>query len=466
VSAVALTAAVCVTLLTRVSAAATPEPVPSTAAAATPTPLSSLTPTPVPPYVQRGDAVEARNRAYKDRLRRYYDTLCAQLKAEASDLYPQVKNAPPKPARYGYRLLPKLLPLPTPGPTPPRPRAVSRWYTWPWTEQKIDLEMKKLDESTAELEHTPTLPPAQRHAMYKILADGYPGLLAAQRNIDSHVQYNRLWQPEIARHKAIYDTHTHLHDAVLERQAILDALEAKDDAAFRKALDATPNLNRTPARPQLEAELRGREAALAREIHDVIDTVTPPKYVRVEQRMPHRWVVHVPFITDINDAAFLRGVRQAIEHVWHIRDRGDEFRVELSMQYISPDDLYRRRPGCESGGDARCRPPQKGDAIDEGTHVALFPPDAAVLTTGGKLTHAWGFSIVLGPEDVKPHLLAHEFGHLLGFRDEYFRGYRDLGPNGFQVMEVVAEPDDVMGNPGAGPVRRHQFERLISAAGS
>jgi hypothetical protein len=30
---------------------------------------------------------------------------------------------------------------------------------------------------------------------------------------------------------------------------------------------------------------------------------------------------------------------------------------------------------------------------------------------------------------------------------------------------VVADPDDVMGDPGAGPVRRHQFERLIAAAG-
>jgi hypothetical protein len=45
-------------------------------------------------------------------------------------------------------------------------------------------------------------------------------------------------------------------------------------------------------------------------------------------------------------------------------------------------------------------------------------------------------------------VLAHEFGHVLGLRDAYFRGYRDLGADGYQVMEVVADPDDIMGAPG------------------
>ena len=43
---------------------------------------------------------------------------------------------------------------------------------------------------------------------------------------------------------------------------------------------------------------------------------------------------------------------------------------------------------------------------------------------------------------------AHEFGHILGFKDAYFRGYRDLGADGFEVMEVVADVDDIMGASG------------------
>jgi hypothetical protein len=68
--------------------------------------------------------------------------------------------------------------------------------------------MRKLDDSSAELERIATLPPAERRPRYEKLATAYQALLAAQRNIDSHVQYNRLWQGEIMRHKALYDAHT------------------------------------------------------------------------------------------------------------------------------------------------------------------------------------------------------------------------------------------------------------------
>jgi hypothetical protein len=409
-----------------------------------------------------------RYKTYKEQLQRFYDTLSARVKAEAPDLYPKVEKAPPKPAVYGYGLLPTLLPLPTPAlapaPTPPqRPRAHSAWYTWPWTEQKIDTEMKRLDGFTTDLERIPTLPANERHPLYEKLVNEYPSVRAAQRNIEDHLQYNRLWQPAIASNRAGYDRGTHLHDAVLERQAIIDALDAKDAAAFSKALDAISNVDRTRPRAQLESDLRAREVVLANEIHAVIDQITPPDFLRVERRTPHLWIVHVPVYTDIDDAAFLRGVREAVESVWHVRDGDDEFGVELSFTYISPEALYRKRTGCETGAEDPCRPPKKGDHIDLVAHTGLFPSNGARLTTGAGMTHAINGAIVLGPNEAGPHLLAHEFGHMLGFRDEYFRGYRDLGPDGFQVMEVVAEPDDVMGNPGSGPVRRQQFEKLIAS---
>jgi len=74
--------------------------------------------------------------------------------------------------------------------------------------------------------------------------------------------------------------------------------------------------------------------------------------------------------------------------------------------------------------------------------------------------------IVIGPEDIPPRVLAHEFGHILGFKDVYFRGYRDLGADGFEVREVVADSDDIMGDPGTGPVKRRHFEALAAKVAS
>jgi hypothetical protein len=107
--------------------------------------------------------------------------------------------------------------------------------------------------------------------------------------------------------------------------------------------------------------------------------------------------------------------------------------------------------------------PAHGEHIDVAQHIRRFPPGGAVLTTGANSTHVLGRSINVGPHDIAPNPLAHEFGHILGFVDRYFRGYRDRGPEGFEVLEVVIDPEDIMSAPGAGRVGRHHFERLLSA---
>src|ERR1051325_8593275 len=133
---------------------------------------------------------------------------------------PRLEAAAPKPVQHGYQILPKL----TPDAPPPavRPRATSSSYSWPWTRRLIDREVQKLDGLAAELDHVTTLSSSEQLAGYEKLLADYRPLPAAQRLIDSHIQYNRLWQAEIARNKTGYDRLTHLHDAVLKRQAIQD----------------------------------------------------------------------------------------------------------------------------------------------------------------------------------------------------------------------------------------------------
>jgi hypothetical protein len=57
--------------------------------------------------------------------------------------------------------------------------------------------------------------------------------------------------------------------------------------------------------------------------------------------------------------------------------------------------------------------------------------------------------------------MAHEFGHILGFIDGYFRGYRDRDTQGYEVLEIVPDPDDIMCTPGSGHVRAHHFDQLL-----
>jgi hypothetical protein len=66
----------------------------------------------------------------------------------------------------------------------------------------------------------------------------------------------------------------------------------------------------------------------------------------------------------------------------------------------------------------------------------------------------------LGPGDVTVRTLAHEFGHVLGFRDGYVRGYRDLGESGFEILELTSDFDDIMSAPREGRVLETHF-RLI-----
>lgn len=438
-------------------------PAPAAEATASRPPTLSLRPA----WDLRGDAVESRFDAYRSQLQSYYEALQETLAAAAPDLRDKLKAAAPAATPYGYGILPEIEPDPaTAAAAPPvQRRAESKSYSWPWTEVRIGGEAKKIEAASAELNRAKTLDAVAQRALWEKLATSYGVLRDAQRNIEEHVHYNRQWQAAIAGEREAYDRSTVQHDLTVERQNLLDVMQAKDEAAYLAALAKVRGVDGTLPRAELEVQLREREAALGRKIHDVIDAVRWPAYIRVVHPSAHRWIIRVPMRTDIDDRMFLGEFRRRVAKVWSVRDGDDEYRVHVSITRITVGELYRGCSGTsEQGAAARCVAPKPGEHLDTKAHAARFPRTTAGLTTGAGRPFTIQGVIVLGSAKIKAHVLAHEFGHVLGFRDEYFRGYHDLGADGYQVVEIVADPGDVMGDPDAGPVRGEMMRRLVAAA--
>jgi hypothetical protein len=356
--------------------------------------------TPLPPYIQRGNEVTARYHAYTSRLGRFHGALHALLARNAPDLATPLKEAPPQPVASGYQILPRLIadaPL-----SEPSPRPISTAYSWRRTEQLLAGEQAKLAVLETSLQELLSHPAVARRPAYAELVAEYQQLEVNQRRIDDHIQYNRFWQQAIATDRARFDHLTRLHDAVLLRQAICDAFQ-------------------TTLSPDAAAALRAREQELSAYISAQSAQVRPAPFLAVHHPHPRHWIVQVPLYTDLQDPQFLHACQQAIETAWQVRDGDTEYRVQVVLRPVYPQHLYGPDP-----------PPHPGARIDVGAHVARFPPDGGVLTTGASSTHAMaGRYVALGPQDISFTTLAHEFGHILGFPDGYFRGYRDLGEWGY-----------------------------------
>lgn len=405
-----------------------------------------------PAYIKRGDEVEKHYKTYASRLEKDYELLRAALKKDAPELVKKLKATPPKPVDYGYQILPRLIPDdPLPLGRPPT-RASSTSYSWLRTDRFIDWEIPKLEELEEKLKVIEKLPETERRPVYEKLVDDYPALESNQKTIDHHIQYNRFWQKTIAEDKPRFERLTLLHNAVLERQSILDALKAESDADFRKKLAPITGINANLPRPELETILIEREKSLAQHIHEQNEHIQPPKFLKIKHPKPNVWIVQVPLYTDIPSPRFVSELKKTIEKVWRVEDKENVYRIELQVYHLSAEQLYKPK-----------RPPHKGEHIDVAKHVERFPKAGGVITTGTNSTFAIPSRYVaLGPQDLSHNVLAHEFGHILGFVDGYFRGYHDLGSQGFEVLEIVPDPEDIMCTPGLGRVQRHHFEKLIS----
>jgi len=395
-----------------------------------------------PAYIQRGDRVQQHYETYLKRLTAYYEGLAIALRKVAPDLLTLLEA--PRPTSHGYQVLPAIVSDLTPQESV---RSWSMGYSWPWTDRLIDQESVEITRAAADLERAKQANPGQGRAMLEKLARDYRRRRIAQDNIDAHIQYNRFWQATVAADRASYDRETLLHNEVVERLKIVNGLKVLD----RVTVGSQAGENASFELAQIAGNLRKREALLAGRISDAINQVRIPRFV-ITERLADEWIFRVPVYTDIEDRDFVEAVKRSIESIWRLRAGQDSFRVDLNIVYVSSEELY---------PEGR---PANGTPISILRHVARFPASGAILTTGAQTTHVQNNAIVLGPHSVTPRLLAHEFGHILGFRDGYVRGYRNLRGDGFQIMEVISDPADIMAAPLSGMVLRSHFEALLRHA--
>jgi hypothetical protein len=385
------------------------------------------------PYIQRGNEVSARFHAFTTSLGEFHQDLQERLIREAPDLAEQLKDKPPQALVYGYQILP---PLTEDEPLPEKPgRVASTSYSWVRIDRLLDAEYARLKTSQAVLRKFAAQPVVEQRHLYEQLVVDYRLLADNQGLIDEHIQHNRFWQKSVAEDKSRYDRLTILHDGVLELQDIRNRLATETEGATI-------------------IRMRRREQELTAMIHAGRNNFYPPSFVTLKRLQPDLLIVQVVLYTDIADHGYLQQWEQTIEEAWQGRVNENEVRVQLLFTSIQAPDLYQGEPY-----------PRHGAHMEIEDHVARFPTDGGVLTSGASATYGiTGRFIALGPHGISKNTMAHEFGHILGFIDGYFRGYRDLGEHGYEVLEIVVDPADIMSAPTTGRVLPFHLDKLLTAS--
>jgi hypothetical protein len=354
-------------------------------------------------YAREADRVEQEFREYRDRLNAFFMSLRSMIEqqspAAAATLPPlQPQDAPPAAARVGYGILPRLVDRLPAASTPVSAFA----YSWPITAGYIAGETVKLGQVEADLSNLASAPNDEKTPLIANLVREYRKLVANQRTIDQYIQYNQFWQRSIAQDRARFDQLNKVYEL-----------------------------------------MKSDEPDMAYAIREVLGTPEVPAFVQADRTQPDIVIVRVPVYTDIDDDEFLEKAEAAIEESWQAGDDEGAYRVEIELRRVPPNG-------------------NRGDRIDLRAHAARFPQDGAVLTTGAETTHSLvGRYLALAPGDLSPSTLAHEFGHVLGFRDGYVRGYRDLGWQGFEILELTSVFDDIMSAPREGHVRPAHFRLIL-----
>jgi hypothetical protein len=346
--------------------------------------------------------------------------LADAARREAPDLLARLDDTR-RPSVVGYQRLPRI--VPDAPPRPPEKPAV-RSFSWAWSDTLYTRQSDVVGRIEGELKALPSRPTAARRAALQDLIAEYGRVADAIHAIDADVGYNWFWQREIAANRRQFDAATRLVDAAVA------AIE--------------------------------QDAPLPEEIRSAMTPAARPPFVKVTTPTPGTHVLMVAITTDIVDRGFIERFKAAVESHWTVSDGDERYAVRVDVATIAPGALY---CGAPASSAPACAPPAPGAQLDVEAHAARFPRDRAVLTTGASTLHVRrGRTLALTPFDVAPRALAHEVGHLLGFPDAYLRGYRDLGAEGFRVLELIPDMTDIMAAPGFGDVDARHFRQLIAAA--
>ncbi|HEX7672070.1 MAG TPA: hypothetical protein VF395_20890, partial [Polyangiaceae bacterium] len=139
-------------------------------------------------------------------------------------------------------------------PKPPaKPQEVS--YSWQWSETLIAREMTALDRLDADLAKVALAPSAAGRSAYEALLAGYKTVVDHRQPIDADIDYNWLWQADIARDRSRYDRSTKLIEAIAQAQS--------------------------------------RSEPLTRDTVSKMGPVDPPAFVRIEALADHQRLVKV-----------------------------------------------------------------------------------------------------------------------------------------------------------------------------
>jgi hypothetical protein len=338
--------------------------------------------------------------------------LLSRARLEQPALVPQLSQ-PPATRLHGYDIVPELR---EDGPEAPV-TALEKTYS-----------LERLERELANDRHdAATLVAAAAGSPLEAQVLELERLRKRLRNVEEHLDYHATWQRAIVEQP----------DFFADRNRLV--AEARELNAQRR--------NGGP--PE-------RIAERSRTLLERIAPFTPTPGLRIETREDGGRVLPVVLYTDIENDEFLADFEHAVESHFEraASPSAPRFSIELEIRKISPSALY-------PGGA-----PVRGAAIDLSAHLARFPDRALILTTGADSTHAWtGRFIALGPGPDTRRTLAHEFAHLLGFRDAYLRGFDGdpRGAYGAILVEWVGLSDDLMGDSEHGRVTEAMIRILLEA---